>query len=173
MIKRIAITGPESTGKSQLAMQLARHFKTVWVPEFARSYLDDLENKYEYKDLIIIGENQLNRENSFAKDANNFLFCDTDFTVLKIWSEDKFHQCDPWITDKYKTHIYDLYLLMDIDLQWSYDKQREDPKRRQYLFNWFKKELINLDVNLKIIRGNGDERLNSAIKHIQNLEIKK
>ncbi len=43
MIRKIAIIGPESTGKSELCQHLARIYDTEWVPEYARFYLDRLE----------------------------------------------------------------------------------------------------------------------------------
>ena len=52
MIKRIAITGPESTGKSELAKGLAEHYHTLWVPEYAREYLNKLGSPYEYEDIL-------------------------------------------------------------------------------------------------------------------------
>ena len=61
-IIRIAITGPESTGKSTLARQLAEHYQTTWVPEFARVYLDQLGRPYEEGDLVSIAKGQLQAE---------------------------------------------------------------------------------------------------------------
>lgn len=172
MIKRIAITGPECTGKSQLANQLADHYQTVCTTEYARAYLDTLGRKYEYKDLIIIAQKQFEQENRLARKANNFLFCDTEFGVLKIWSEDKFRKCDPWIENRFKNHIYDLYLLMDINIPWTIDPQREDPNRRQYLFDWYKRELNSLGVNWQIITGIGENRLKDAVNYITLLKTK-
>ena len=82
MIKRIAIIGPESTGKSELAQQLARKYKTEWVPEFARFYLDRLGQPYEKHDLLEIAKGQIAWENQKAKFANNYLFCDTNLIVF-------------------------------------------------------------------------------------------
>jgi len=90
LIKKIAITGPESTGKSELAKKLAKHYNTVWVPEFSREYIDNINRPYDYDDIIEIAKGQLNREKEAEKKANKFLFCDTELIVAKIWSEFKY-----------------------------------------------------------------------------------
>ena len=96
-MKKIIITGPESSGKTTLAKALAAHFKTVSVPEFAREYIDQLGRPYVESDLLEIAKGQLRLENEMAKRASNFLFCDTDLITIKIWALDKFGKCDPWI----------------------------------------------------------------------------
>jgi nicotinamide riboside kinase len=164
MIKRIAITGPECTGKSQLAGELAAYYHTTWVPEYARIYLDRLDRKYNYEELLIIAKAQFTNEMSLLHSANKYLFCDTEFLVLKIWSLDKFKKCDPWISQMCEKHLYDLYLLMDIDMPWTYDPQREDPERREFLFNWYKRELEEMGVNCHIVSGLREERLKKAIE---------
>ncbi|MCK4569489.1 MAG: ATP-binding protein, partial [Bacteroidales bacterium] len=94
---RIAITGPESTGKSELAEQLAKHFNTVWVPEYSREYLRELSRSYGYDDILSIAKGQFEGEERMATKASGLLFCDTDFIVNKIWCIDKFGKCHPWI----------------------------------------------------------------------------
>ena len=46
MLKKVVILGPESTGKSTLCEQLATHYNTIWVKEYAREYL--LKNGTNY-----------------------------------------------------------------------------------------------------------------------------
>ncbi|MCD4681228.1 MAG: ATP-binding protein, partial [Bacteroidales bacterium] len=87
MIKRIAITGPESTGKSQLAKKLAEHYNTVWVPEFAREYLNIINRPYGQADILDIAKGQVESEDRLANFAKKILFCDTEAIVTKIWSE--------------------------------------------------------------------------------------
>lgn len=163
MIRRISITGPESTGKTTLAQQLAERYHTVFVPEVARSYLASIGRPYNYDDLLIIAKEQYRTEQQMAKKADRFLFCDSDFLVLKIWSMDKFGRCEPWILDRVERHRYDLYLLMDIDLPWEPDPQREDPHRREYLFGLYRSELDRLGVDYDIVSGKQAERLEKAM----------
>ena len=166
MIKRIAITGPESTGKSELARQLANHYKTSWVPEYARMYLGRLDRKYVAGDLPIMAHKPHEKEEEAMSSADRFLFCDTEFIVFKIWSEDKFGSCDPWILEMADKARYSLYLLCDIDLPWSPDKLREDPGRREILFDRYLKELKSRNLPFKIISGIGNQRLQHAINAI-------
>jgi len=168
LLKRIAITGPESTGKSSLCQQLANHYKDSWVPEFARQYIDKLGRPYTQADILIIAKSQVNLETETAKKAHHFLFCDTELIVAKIWSEHKYQNCDPWILDQIKKNDYHLYLLCDIDLPWEQDPQREHPDLREYFFDKYRRELKFHHFRYKIVSGIGKERLDNAIKLIDN-----
>ena len=166
-IKRIAITGPESTGKSMLAEKLALHYKTAWVPEFAREYLDQLSRQYRYDDILEIAKGQLRNEKLMVKDTGRYLFCDTELIVTKIWCEVKYGKCHPWIIEHIERHPYDLYLLCNIDLPWEDDPLREHPNKREYLFNLYLNELKGRNLPYKIISGQGDNRIAEAINIIE------
>lgn len=166
-IIKIAITGPESTGKSRLAMELAEHYKTVYVPEFAREYIDHLDRPYTQEDILKIAKGQINGEECWIKKANHILFCDTELIVTKIWSEVKYGRCDRWILRKIKENKYDLFLLCDIDLPWEEDPQREHPHMREYLFTLYYDELVERGVPFKVISGSGQERLINAIGFVE------
>ena len=165
-LKRIAITGPESTGKSWLAERLAAHYHTIWVPEVARDYLLELGRAYVFDDIVKIARAQMELENKLADKARKLLFCDTDLIVTKIWSLFKYEKCDPWIEDMARNHRYDLYLLCDIDLPWEDDPLREHPDKRKELFDFYLKELKDLQAPFRIISGTGEERLQKAISAI-------
>jgi len=161
---KIAITGPESTGKSSLAQQLAQYFHTCFVPEFAREYIDKLGRPYVYEDIHEIAQGQLKREMAIYPKANKFVFCDTELLVTKIWSENAFKKCDEWILRTIETHRYDLYLLTNIDLPWESDPQREHPHLRKYFFDLYHHELVSRQLPFKIISGTGEIRLQNAIE---------
>ncbi|HNQ83228.1 MAG TPA: ATP-binding protein [Bacteroidales bacterium] len=163
---RISITGPESTGKSALAKELAAHFGTVWVPEYAREYLEKLGRRYEFEDIAIIAIGQLEQENRMAAKADQIVFCDTDMLVCKIWSEFRYGHCDAWLQKIVRSHVYDLYLLCDIDLPWEEDPLRENPKERQELFDIYLRELQKMNANFGIVTGTGDQRLRNAISAV-------
>ena len=169
MLRRIAITGPESTGKTQLAKDLALHFKTNWVPEFSREYLEGLEEKYTLEDIISIAKGQLVREEEIARKTSSLLFCDTDLTVTKIWSQYVFDTCPDWIEEQFLQHRYDLYLLCYPDIEWKTDPLRENPVDRLSLFERYKEELEKSGFNYEIVKGRGDARLKNAINFVKHL----
>jgi NadR type nicotinamide-nucleotide adenylyltransferase len=168
LIKRIAITGPESTGKSSLAESLARHFRTTWVPEFARIYIDHLDREYTYDDILFIAKSQLESETVAAGLAKEILICDTDLIVTKIWCEYKYGKCHPWILDQLNKNHYDLYLLLNIDLPWQPDPQREHPAHRKEIFELYLKELNLRELPYKIISGAEAIRVKNAIEAINH-----
>ena len=84
---RIAITGPESSGKTTLASALSEHYKVFFIPEFAREYLEKTKGKYTLEDLDSIARGQLK---SLLSCENKIIICDTDFSVLEIWSQYKY-----------------------------------------------------------------------------------
>lgn len=168
MIRRIAITGPESTGKSFLSQALAAHYQTLWVPEYAREYLENLNRSYAFDDIVLIAKEQLQRELRAEKDVDRILFFDTDILVTYIWSIFKYNKCDPWITDRLALKPYDLHLLCDIDLPWEDDPLREHPQRREALFDLYLHELQSRQMEFRIIRGCGEDRTRNAIAAIDS-----
>jgi NadR type nicotinamide-nucleotide adenylyltransferase len=166
MITRIAVTGPESTGKSWLTEHLAIHFNTKFVSEYAREYIENLNRPYVFEDIEAIARHQLLLEENALANANGFLFIDTDFFVTKIWSDFVYHKCCPWILDQLQYHPYDLHLLCNIDLPWEYDPQREHPNQRKELFDIYQQELELSGRPFEIISGTGEARLESAINAI-------
>lgn len=166
-LKKVAVTGPESTGKSMLSEQLASHYQTCRAPEFAREYLDRHGPAYEEKDILLIARGQLHNEREAEKKAAGYLFCDTELIVTKIWSEVRYKRCDPWILRKINEHTYDLFLLCDIDLPWESDPLREHPGMREELFELYRRELISRKLPFFIVRGFGNDRLTNAIRLIE------
>jgi NadR type nicotinamide-nucleotide adenylyltransferase len=166
-MKRVAITGPESTGKSSLARELAQVFHTVWVPEYAREYLLRLNRPYEEGDIRAIALGQLNTEEKLVHQASQMLFCDTDFLVTWIWSVVKYGRSDPWIENKLVDHRYDLYLLCNIDLPWEFDPLREHPDKRLMLFDLYHQELIKRGFPFAVVSGEGAARTAMAVELVK------
>lgn len=165
MIK-IAIVGPESTGKSTISEQLAKHYQTVWVPEFARSYCQNLTEPCTLQDEINMFEGQLELESKIAIQADQILICDTTILTVKIWSDHIFGSTPQVVIDKLPHHPYDLYLLMDIDLPWEEDPLRDFPDLREHFLDIWHVELKSLNANYNLITGSNDLRLQNAIKCI-------
>ena len=171
-IKRVAIVGPECTGKSELAEFLAGHYTTAWVNEYARAYLDNLNRPYVESDLVKIAHGQIRMENEWLPLANRILICDTNLIVIKIWSEYKFNHCDKEIIDLMASRSYALHLLTYIDLPWEDDPQREHPYEREKLWNIYKSEMEKSNTPFITIKGDRKERRATAIKAIdQTLKL--
>lgn len=176
-MKKIVAIGPESTGKSMLCEQLAQHFKTKWVQEYAREYLLTHGAKYDYKDLEKIAEGQLTAEDEVCNSEfrirnSELVFIDTDMYVMKVWSEFVFNKCENYILNHIVNRKYDLYLLCNIDLPWVKDELREYPdlKQREQLFHHYKDALINQSTPWVEITGDYDERLQKAIEAVNKIE---
>ena len=174
MLVKIVTIGPESTGKSMLCTQLAEHFNTRWVPEYAREYLMTHGTSYKYEDLYTIAEGQIKGEENIINKLQSPqpstlntkpLFIDTDLTVIKVWSEFVFNKCDNRILTQIANCPYHFYLLCNIDLPWVKDELREYPdlESREKLYHYYKDYLINQHIPWVEISGNYEERLQKGI----------
>ncbi|MEP1094331.1 MAG: ATP-binding protein [Cyclobacteriaceae bacterium] len=167
MIKKIAIIGPESTGKSEIAQQLAAHYQTEWVPEYARFYLDRLDGEYQQSDLLEIAKGQMAWEDDKAQYARDYLFCDTELSVIKIWSDHKYGNTDAWIERELQARKYDLFLLGDIDIAWTPDPQREHPKMRKHFFEVYENYLKERELPYAVVSGYEEERKKCAVEVVE------
>jgi NadR type nicotinamide-nucleotide adenylyltransferase len=167
-MRRISLTGPESAGKSTLATQLAAHYGTVFVPEYARQYLEENGASYTLADLEAIAHGQLAAEDAGASQAASLLFCDTDLLVLKIWAENAFGTCPAWILAELALPRYALTLLLAPDLPWTPDPLREhpDPAQRWHFYELYRQELTHRGWPFVEISGPPAERLAQAVAAI-------
>ena len=171
---KVVLFGPESTGKSSLAKELALHYNTYYVDEYARHYLQEKWDKYqkicELDDIMPIAKGQINNENIISKKTDKILFCDTDLLTTATYSKLYFNNyCDP-LLDKYsKLNYYDLYLLMDIDIPWVKDDLRDRPNERDMFFNSFKMALEMNNKNYFTVSGSFQKRKQKAIELVNNL----
>jgi NadR type nicotinamide-nucleotide adenylyltransferase len=170
-IKKIAIVGPESTGKSTMSAYLANHYHTVWVPEFARKYCEKLTAPPTWQDEINMFYGQLALEQELLPMANKLLICDTTFITVKIWSDHTFGKSPQEVLNELPKHPYDLYLLLNIDLPWEHDPLRDFPHMREHFMAAWHKELQALNAHYEVITGAGTERYNSAVKVIDDFLI--
>jgi NadR type nicotinamide-nucleotide adenylyltransferase len=170
-IKKIAIVGPESTGKSTMSAYLAKHYDTVWVPEFAREYCEKLTVPPTWQDEVNMFYGQLALEEELLPKANKLLICDTTFITVKIWSDYTFGQSPQEVLDKLPVQTYDLYLLLDIDLPWEEDPLRDFPHMREHFMAVWHKELQALNARYIVISGAGPERYERAVKAVEEFLI--
>lgn len=175
---KVVLFGPESTGKTTLSKQLARHYNSVWVPEYAREYLQNKWNNErktcEPEDLLPIAEGQMKLENDLAKKTDTVLICDTDLLETKVYSEAYYlGTCDPILERFAVKNSYDLYFLTYIDTPWEADDLRDKPNERKHMFEAFKNALVENNRPYVLLKGNKQARLEKAIKHVDELLKKK
>ncbi len=173
-VLKVVLFGPESTGKTTLAEMLAKHYKTLWVEEFMRDYLQekgDKEQKVcEPKDMIPIAEGQMKRENELIHKANKLLISDTDLLELKVYSEAYYDGfCDPKLLKHALNNLYDLYFLTYIDVPWTPDDLRDKPEDRIGMFKRFETALKKSKKPYVILKGDLDDRFKTAVKKIDEL----
>jgi HTH-type transcriptional regulator, transcriptional repressor of NAD biosynthesis genes len=166
-VKKICFYGPESTGKSTMAIQMAKRYKTESVPEVAREMIT--KNDFNVDDIIRIGQAQTNRVIDKTKTATKLLFCDTDLITTKIYSKHYLNVVPPVLTELEKQINYDLYFLMDIDVPWIPDGLRDLGDRREEMFTIFKKELDDRNITYILIQGSPEEREQRIIQEIDKL----
>ena len=189
---KVAVIGPESTGKSTLCEMLALHYNTQWCPEFAREYLLTHGMDYTYDDLLYIAKGQLAMEDEYVQSIvgssesgvntskrdselrtrnSELLFIDTEMYVMKVWCEFVFGKCHRWVLEQVVKRKYDLYLLCNTDLQWVKDELREYPDlvTRDKLYHIYKDIMINQSTPWVDISGDHNERTQKAIKAVDQL----
>jgi len=167
-IKKIAIVGPESTGKSTITKLLAKYYHTLWVAEFARYYCAALTAPCTMDDEINMFHGQVALEESVLSMAEkDFIFCDTTFLTVKIWSDEMLGETPQVVLDALPLRTYDLYLLLDIDLPWEEDPLRDFPEKREYFMEVWYKELAALNAKYVVI-GGIDDRLQNAIAAVDH-----
>jgi HTH-type transcriptional regulator, transcriptional repressor of NAD biosynthesis genes len=173
-IVKVVLFGPESSGKTTLSQQLARYYNTVWVPEFARDYLQEKWNNErktcEMSDFIPIAIGQMELENKLATKADKVLICDTDLLETKVYSEEFY---DGFVDDKLEEaalkNSYDLYLLTYIDTPWEKDDLRDRPEQRLEMFTAFENALIQNKRPYILLKGDKKTRLFTATEAINKI----
>lgn len=188
-LKKIVVIGPESTGKSTLCTQLAAHYQTHWVPEYAREYLLRHGTDYRFEQLLEIAKGQRRLEEEGVQRVREKwimdngrvdngdirkqlpVFIDTDMYVMKVWCEFVFGHCHTWILDRLVEQEYDLYLLAGIDAPWVKDELREYPDyaTREKLYHHYRDALMQQHVPWVEISGSYEERLQKAIQAVDQL----
>ena len=174
---KVVLFGPESSGKTTLSRELSKYYKTLWVKEFARKYLQDKWDREkktcELSDIIPIAVGQIKSENETSLKVSKLLFCDTDILETKVYSETYFEGfCDPILNKYALENKYDLYILTNIDIPWVKDDLRDRPKSRKQMFNAFKNTLIKYKRPFVEVSGDLKKRMKIAINKIDKLLVK-
>jgi NadR type nicotinamide-nucleotide adenylyltransferase len=167
--KRVCVFGPESTGKSTLTQDLAKHFQTLAVPEYARTLLEWNEGRLDESDLPDIARGQAASEDALAPYANRLLITDTDPLATCVWSEFLYGRIDPEVSALAQSRQADLYLLTDVDVPWVSDIVRYLPEDRFNFMEKCEQSLIETNRRYVKISGSWEERLRRAIGAVESL----
>lgn len=168
--KIIVITGAESTGKSVLTEALANHFEVPFIPEIARSYVEKLNRKYNYRDVEQIAREQIGLLSRLSNTKVPFLFVDTWLIITKIWFEVVFKDVPEWIEKEIQQTKIDLFLVCDTDLPWIPDPVRENGgENREILQKKYIEEIKHYHFKYNIVSGKDKKRLTNALEFIKNL----
>lgn len=171
--KKVVITGPESAGKTTLAEWLTTALDGCLVPEYARNYVESLERPYCYEDLVSIAEFQIAEEYRISQQiGNKIMFLDTWLDVTKVWFDVVYGKVPDWVGKGLATTKIDLFLVCSPDLPWIPDPVRENGgEMRTILFNRYCHELENYGFDYEIIKGEGIERMQNALRFLTLHEI--
>jgi len=161
---RVCLIGPECTGKTTLAGQLAEHFNAPWVPEFAREYALRVDRPLTVDDVEPIARGQMALEDAASNDE--LVILDTDLISTVVYATHYYGQCPAWIEEAARERKADLYLLTDIDVPFIADSLRDSAAPRETLYEKFAETLKNYDANVVPITG---ERLAAAITQLNSL----
>ncbi|MCU4176566.1 ATP-binding protein [Marinilabiliaceae bacterium N1Y90] len=160
------LTGPESSGKSVLSEALSQKYDGLWIPEYARAYVENLNRDYTYSDVEHIARIQVKEYEDAIKSEKEWLFFDTSLIITKIWFTYIFNKYPTWLDDAIEQMQVDLFLLCKPDLPWVADGVREHENKRQELFVLYKKELERYNKKYNIVSGEAETRFQCAINHI-------
>ena len=171
--RRVVLTGPESTGKSELARALARRFDTECAPEFVRGYAAARDNVLVLADHGPIADGQMAGEDEAADRAAArgapVVFLDTDLVSTALYCEHYYGVCPPWLEARARERRADLYLLLDVDVPWVPDPVRDRGDRRAELLDQFRAWLDRLDARWELVRGGWEAREARATALVESL----
>lgn len=161
----LCISGPESTGKTTLALALKKYLSAYYVSEYAREWFDSKHStSYQESDLLTLAMGQWEREQK-AREQPGFIVLDTDLINIKLWSEYRYGRCHQWITEQSRQVADKFYLLMADDIPWVPDPLREDPDRSGLLISW-KRVFAEYGARYALVTGHGHKRTRRALELI-------
>ena len=149
---RVGIIGPESSGKSTLARYLAKRYKGVLIPEYARTFVEQKgTTEVTFDELCAIAKHQI--EELEALKPNLYIF-DTELIVTKVWFDYAFGRIPEWLNENIHRFPMDVYLLTYPDIAWVPDSARSNGSDaiRKELFDRYEAEIQALDIPYYIIR---------------------
>lgn len=167
---RIVLIGAESTGKSTLCQQLAKHFQAPFSREYVRDFVECKQRAVERSDLDAIVDGQIGYEATACQQANPLVFHDTNLLSNAVYADYYFQVCPKKLARALDQSQYHLYLFCQDDIPWIADsQQRESPEARTALQKRFQKALEASPIHIAWIEGSQNQRLKTAIQSIESL----
>jgi len=178
----ICLTGPESTGKTTLATQLAAELGVPLVAEAARAWLNARRPlgpptpggagrpaiyTYTADDVLAIARAQLDAEQAALASGAPVVVADTDLTVIQVWWEEKYGALHPWLAEALTRRSARCYLLASADLPWEPDPLRESPHDRERLLLRYRAILAAGEFPHAEITGSGPIRRTRALAAVR------
>lgn len=158
--RRICLTGPESTGKTELAQRLSRELSAPWVPEFAREYVS-LNPNLTAEHVEPIAHGQIANED---RAAGALIILDTDLISTVVYARHYYGACPQWIEEAARLRRAHLYLLLDTDVPWIPDPARDaSDDAREDLFDAFRATLDEFETHWRIVSGDWEQRWIAAL----------
>lgn len=159
---RVCVTGPESTGKTTLARELAHWAGADWVPETSRLYAERIGRDLEASDVGSIAREHIARADlataSAAAVGARALVLDTDLVSTVIYARHYYHAVAPWIERAERARRADLYLLCAVDVPWVPDGVRDRPADREAMFERFRRALRRRGAHATVVQGDWTAR---------------
>lgn len=166
-LRTICLHGPESTGKSTMAPRLAKHYDSVCIAEFGRTYCETYGTDLTMADLVVIAHTQDLKVRRALDAGHAPVITDTDALMSAVWADMLFGRRDPWFAQW--NNYADLYLLFDTDLPWEEDGTRQfgTAAERQRFYDLSRRELDRRGVRWASVGGQGSQRYLNALAAIR------
>lgn len=175
MVTKVVFLGAESTGKTTLSKYLSKKYKTAWMPEYGREYWDehhDSDGLLSPEQLADLARGHLAREDMMLRDANKYLFVDTNAITTEMFSiyYHGFAHPDLKRIAKENEGRYDLYFLCDIDIPYEHEEGRSGAEHRIVFQKQIIEDLDARGITYITLRGSLRERaktVRNALKKYQ------
>ena len=155
----IVLTGPECTGKSTLAEELAIQLDASLAREFARDYVARRRAALTAADVEPIARGQIALEDQARRATRHTLVKDTDLVSTVVYAHHYYGACPAWIEQQAQHRLAHIYLLLAPDVPWRADGlQRDSPERRVACHELFNRTLRSWNAHVVAIAGAWTER---------------
>ena len=167
-MRKVVLTGSESSGKTELARALGKHFGAPVSEEFVRQFAAT-HGTIGFGDHGAIARGQMASEDAAIARATDLVILDTDLVSTVVYCEHYFGRSPEWIADEARRRAGDLYLLVKPDIPWIADGIRDRGERRDEMHALFRAKLEQLGLRFVEIGGSAEGRLDAAVRAIESL----